>query len=340
MKFFLVKILLLFILILLTKHAIAQSNEIYPVWIYLKPEYIFDNSNKIQYSQKTLQRLNKIKWRDNVSDYLPTETLKKQIEEKVINIRHYSRSLCAFSANIEDYKYNQLMALPFVKEIKRVRTRKKPRVKLPSYPAVKSLSKTTDFYGNSREQLEQLNVIKVHEMGITGKNVRIAVIDAGFRKDHESFEYIMNNQHLIEEHDFINNDGNVQDESVVDTVNGSRQQEHGTAVLSCIAGYVPNKIVGPAFDSEILLAKTEVEGSETRIEEDYFVAAVEWAEAKGADIISSSLGYRDFDYFEYPFSHLDGKTAEQQKLLIGLLTEELYLSPRLEMMRIILAMEG
>jgi subtilisin family serine protease len=53
------------------------------------------------------------------------------------------------------------------------------------------------------------------------------------------------------------------------------------------------------------LAKTETTRFEQPIEEDYWVAAIEWAESLGAEVVSSSLGYTDW----YTFEDLDGETA-------------------------------
>lgn len=286
----------------------AEDEKI--VWIFLKPNYVEKYSeNKISYSEDKLLKLHQNNWQEDFSDYYPAEEIRQQIEDNVISIRHYSRSLCAYSAVIAGENESRLEALNFVKKIQPVGIRTKEREKLYSDEISSILAKTNDFYGNSLDQLEQLNVVKVHESGYTGEGVRVAVIDAGFRKDHEAFDYLRENGRLIDEYDFINNDTNVQDEVAADTVNGSRQQSHGTAVLSCIVGYLPNTLIAPAYNADVLLAKTEVEGSETRIEEDNYVAAVEWAEENDADIISTSLGYRDFDNFEYSYSELDGETA-------------------------------
>jgi len=55
--------------------------------------------------------------------------------------------------------------------------------------------------------------------------------------------------------------------------------------------------------------KTEDARSETPIEEDYWVAGLEWAENNGADIVSSSLGYLEFDDgSSHPYASLDGNT--------------------------------
>jgi hypothetical protein len=62
---------------------------------------------------------------------------------------------------------------------------------------------------------------------------------------------------------------------------------------------------GPAYKADFLLAKTEDMRSETPIEEDNWVAAMEWADSLGADIITTSLGYSDW----YTYSDFDGQTA-------------------------------
>jgi len=134
--------------------------------------------------------------------------------------------------------------------------------------------------------------------------------------DHRVFQYMKENGRLIAQWDFVNHDENVQNDEDIDTENGS-QHEHGTAAFSCLAGYVPDTLIGTGYDVEMLLAKTEIKGSETRIEEDHYVAAVEWLEENGVDIISSSLGYRDFDDFEYPFSDFDGKTGVTTRVVSG-----------------------
>ncbi|NJO69782.1 MAG: S8 family serine peptidase [Bacteroidetes bacterium] len=70
---------------------------------------------------------------------------------------------------------------------------------------------------------------------------------------------------------------------------------HGTSVLSCITGVYGNKNVGLATGAEFLLARTEIK-PEIKVEEEYWMAAMEWADQNGADIISSSLGYTDKRY--------------------------------------------
>ncbi|HIB61103.1 MAG TPA: T9SS type A sorting domain-containing protein, partial [Candidatus Marinimicrobia bacterium] len=108
---------------------------------------------------------------------------------------------------------------------------------------------------------------------------------------------------IIDEWDFINNDGNTANETVDEDNYG--QHNHGTMVFSTLAGYDPGNLIGPAFDSEFLLAKTEDVPNESQVEEDNYVAALEWGEQNGADVASSSLGYLDW----YSYCDMDGNTG-------------------------------
>ena len=89
------------------------------------------------------------------------------------------------------------------------------------------------------------------------------------------------------------------------------QPHHGTRMASLIAGYSRGNLIGVAPGCQLLVAKTEKLATKTGInyefliEEDNWVKGLEWAEQNGADIISSSLGYRGW----YSDPDFDGKTA-------------------------------
>lgn len=174
-----------------------------------------------------------------------------------------------------------------------------------------NLSNNKLNYGKSYDQVNQINVPKLHNIGITGKGVLVASFDSGFEwRDHEALRDL----NIIAEYDFIN-----KDDKTFNELNGqlftdrNDQSMHGTATLSNLAGYKPGKIIGTAYGSDILLAKTEYTVTETPMEEDFYLEAAEWAESMGADIITSSLGYREFDEpfvkNSYKYENYDGKTA-------------------------------
>lgn len=137
-------------------------------------------------------------------------------------------------------------------------------------------------YGNSRDQLTQLKVPVAHQKGFAGQGEIVAIFDAGFRKDHVAFR----NHVIVAEHDYVFDDGNVSNDFFIDL--------HGTGTWSCVGGSVPGKLYGPAYQAKFILAVTEDIFSETKVEEDNWVAAFEWADRLGATVISSSLGYSDW----------------------------------------------
>jgi len=102
------------------------------------------------------------------------------------------------------------------------------------------------------------------------------------------------------QYDFINNDSVTSNESG-DPIS---QDAHGTQVLGVIAGHAEGELIGPAWGARYLLAKTEIVDSETPIEEDHWVAGIEWADSAGADIVTSSLGY----YWPDSMIQLDGNS--------------------------------
>jgi len=170
-------------------------------------------------------------------------------------------------------------------------------------PSRTPAARTAAFdYGLSAGQLTQIGVPAAHEMGLHGEGVMVAVFDTGFDTlSHEAFAAMS----IVDRHDFVNGDD--------DVANGRDRGEgsHGTETLSVLGGWAPGHLIGPAFNATYILAKTEDTSSETPVEEDNWAAAAEWAEARGADVISSSLGYLTFDpgFPSYTADDMDGQTA-------------------------------
>lgn len=125
----------------------------------------------------------------------------------------------------------------------------------------------------------------------------VAVLDTGFRLDHIALREVS----VEAQRDFVQGDSVTANEPG----DGPYQDMHGTTVLGVIAGYLFYHHAGPAWGARYLLAKTEIYDTEIRLEEDHWVAGIEWADSAGADIVTSSLGY----YYWYPRDSLDGETA-------------------------------
>lgn len=299
------------------KDSVISENDTLKVWIYFKMGCSkVENRFLIDYPDRTKKRLDKVGWITRECDYIPEQRIIEQIRECVIKVKRYSRILDAISAEVSHSQILRIRELGFVDRVEPVRVFvKKNYINEQEEIWERRFKKQCGIfgYGRSFEQLEQINIPAVHDSGFAGAGVRIALFDTGFRKEHLAFRRIINEGRLISEYDFVFEDENVQDEIPDDTTKEGRQNSHGTAVWSIISGFVPDTLIGAAYNAEFLLAKTERLGSETTEEEDNYVAAIEWADYWGADIISTSLAYRDFDDFEYEFEDLDGETAVTTK---------------------------
>jgi serine protease AprX len=217
--------------------------------------------------------------------------------------RHPSRWLNAASFEVAVGELNKISQLSFVRSIKPVLTGKREPVKtetLPDEPLQGKGSFDLD-YGASYYQLEQLNIPAVHNMGYYGQGVLVCMLDTGFRKDHQAFQLADTEGRILAEWDFVNNDGNTQNEFG----DPSSAHNHGTMTWSALGGSASGYLYGPAYGADFIIAKTEDVSMEEPIEEDNWMAGMEWADSIGAEVISSSLAY--FDWYSY--SDMDGNTA-------------------------------
>ena len=249
-------------------------------------------------NERTKQRRSKTrgpKLVDNRDIPVPQDYI-DEIKYTGVIIRTVSKWLNAVSVSGTIEQLRSISDFPFVKKIDPVYGGKRKSSVQRSLLKSSTEPGRSD-YGPSYDQLDQINVIAAHEAGYTGAGVRVLMLDTGYYTDHEA----IHGEQVIAEWDFINNDGETQNEEG----DPDSQHNHGTYTLSALGGRFDGELYGPAYEAEFLLAKTEDVSQELPIEEDQYVAGLEWGESLGADIASSSLGYMDW----YEFEDLDGLTA-------------------------------
>lgn len=224
-----------------------------------------------------------------------------QVEPLVKRVANKSRWLNAVSAWVTPSALSQLAELSFVESVTEVAVfhRKNDSTgEGDSGGLQKPQGPFPPDYGESYSQAAQIEVDQLHDRGYHGEGMTILMLDSGFKIGHSAFA----ETDIDSTWDFINGDVNVDDST---ELMGPSQAAHGTSTLSIIGGYEYGQMIGVAYQASFLLAKTEVIGSETEIEEDNWVAGIEWGEALGADVASSSLGYNDW----YTWEDMDGHTA-------------------------------
>ncbi len=249
--------------------------------------------------ERALRRRAKVGFDVNINDLPVAARYVEHVAATGATVVTRSRWLNAVSVYADGGQAEAIAALPFVRETRPVGrgTKRLPEI----VPADGQRSPRPEGrlpdYGESQGQLEQIQVDQLHDSGFDGTGVLIAMLDTGFDTDHQVYRHL----NIVAERDFINNDGETADQPG----DPDGQDGHGTATLSCVGGMYPGELYGGSYLAGFVLCKTEMLDEEIQTEEDYWAAAVEWADSLGADVVSSSLGYLDW----YTYEDMDGNTA-------------------------------
>lgn len=159
------------------------------------------------------------------------------------------------------------------------------------------LPKQKSWYGVAEVQNEMLDVQPLHARGYCGEGMHIAVIDAGFL-NADSLEALRSIR-VLDTRNFVHSQRSVYE-----------GHAHGTMVLSCLALHAPHAMVGTAPAACYYLLQSEDAEAEYRGEEDNWCAALEYADSVGVDLVTTSLGYVQYDSPPQRLAHeeLDGRT--------------------------------
>ncbi|PSQ69327.1 MAG: serine protease, partial [Bacteroidetes bacterium QH_2_64_26] len=152
-------------------------------------------------------------------------------------------------------------------------------------------------YGAARGPLSRINALAPIERGLDGHGVRVGFLDAHFNSlRHPAFSQLRATNRL----------GGLRNFTA-----GRQGGNHGAGVMSVAVGYDSGALVGPAHGATVFGATTEFTQFERNVEEDNFVAGLEWLHRQGADVVNVSIGYTTFDDGERSYStdELDGDTA-------------------------------
>ena len=196
---------------------------------------------------------------------------------------------------------DKVKEMSFVTGVKKVWTQPDsipPRNKSRKKEVTNEVKEAGHHYGKAFRQINIHGGDSLHAAGFTGKGMHVAVIDAGFyNADRIKF---FKNMDLLGTRDFVNPNSDIYEEN-----------SHGMKVLSCMAANIKDVFVGTAPDASYWLLRSEDQDTEQPIEEDYWAAAIEFADSVGVDVINTSLGYYEFDkgYGGYRYRDLDGHTS-------------------------------
>ena len=199
---------------------------------------------------------------------------------------------------------SNILALPFVLNATNVLRHGKSTVHKSDWllNSPNQLRTASYNYGGSFNQIHLMNGEYLHNLGYTGAGMLVAVIDAGFANVDQlsTFDSLRLRNGIVATWDFVDNQSSVYEDDA-----------HGMAVLSTMAGNTPGQLVGTSPDANFILLRTEDVFTENIIEEYNWNAAAEFADSAGADLITSSLGYTDFDdaATSHTYADMNGHTC-------------------------------
>lgn len=213
-----------------------------------------------------------------------------------------SRWFHAVSARMTSATRERVEALPVVDSTRPVASGSVPSVSADPLrhsgaKPVYKLTRDTPRAGQSRDHLARINALSPLARGIDGQGVRIGFLDAHFRAfRHPAFAPLHRDDRMLGLRTFPE---------------GRQSGNHGSAVASLAVGRAPGTLLGPAHGAEVLGATTEYTPFERNVEEDYFVAGLEWLQRRDVDVVNVSIGYTQFDDGERSYSpqDLDGDTG-------------------------------
>jgi serine protease AprX len=176
-------------------------------------------------------------------------------------------------------------------------------------PQQRTTQTTADFFNYGSASFNEINLHKgqfLHNIGLRGQGMQIAVLDGGFfnYQTLDAMDSIIINNQVLGTWDFVSGNTNVNDD-----------HPHGMQCLSTIAANIPGVFMGKAPKANFYLYRTEDVASEFPIEEHNMVCGMEKADSTGADIISASLGYFEFDdpSLNYTYANMNGNTTISAK---------------------------
>lgn len=286
-------ILILFLFIVFTLVSSAQSVKgKYFVQFKDKDHSPFVLSNPEQFlSAKSIERRLKQNIPINTDDLPVSSFYIDSIKKMGFKIRTRSKWFNAVTLEVSDsVLFNKLSLLSFVDNFQITKPEntlkgieKKDCISLQYFG---SSILSDNEYGSAYNQIALNNGQWLHKAGYTGAGMLIAIIDAGFDAVNtlSAFAPIFESSRLIATKDFVDGDEYLYDAHF-----------HGRNVFSMIGGFMYNTYMGTAPDASFVLLRSEDVDSEFLIEEDNWIAAAEFADSIGADLINTSLGYSKFN---------------------------------------------
>lgn len=256
-------------------------------------------------SQKAIERRVRHQIPFDEKDLPVNRSFVEKLQQMGAEIHNTSKWFNAATIVFEKERIQEVEDLAFVKSSEYVGRYiiRKPHTPSPYSPDSLDTNLLLNVYhGFAAPQTRMINAHALHQMGFRGEGIGVGVADGGFINiDKMPF---MAATRIANNRDFVEKDSEVLESS-----------SHGSKVLALMAANLPGYFVGTAPGATYTCMKTEDTKGEYRLEECNWIAALEYADSLGLDVVNTSLGYSTFNdkQMNYTYEQLDGNTAVSSK---------------------------
>lgn len=248
------------------------------------------DSQMTQLSERAMQRRERLGIKLEDTDLEVSPLYQQQLTEaglKIISRSRWLNSVVVMQADGKKIDDSVWDAFPFILSVETVTTTQRAN-RVPKFRTEEELLKSEEnsdplIRESLKKPLIELNALGMYNAGYRGQGKLIAVLDGGF-KNIDNYPWLMNK--VIGFRDMY---------APADSVSLFRNETHGACCYSIMGSDSSHGVFGSAQDADYYLVKTEANDCEVPLEEDMWVAGAELADSIGADLISSSLGYYEFD---------------------------------------------
>ena len=267
-------------------------------YVVFKDKGLHDNSFQNNFTPAAIERrfLQNIEWDER--DVPVSEEYISLVEAYSDSTFGTSRWLNAAVVRATENNWSFISNLPCVQEIEWLKEQSLLSAEFP-ITLSDSSSVPTDETTEARKQLDLLEPKQFSERELFGKNIIIAIFDAGFTgaDNVDQLSHLFKNNQIAATKDFLNKTEQVYSHSI-----------HGTEVLTFLAGKNDSVQFGLATEATYLLARVTPNMGFFRFLNDVqWIQALEWADEKGASLVNSSLS---FTYQLYERKDLNGRTCK------------------------------
>ncbi|HEV7783161.1 MAG TPA: S8 family serine peptidase [Chitinophagaceae bacterium] len=318
------KLLPVFILLLTAASASQAQLTRYIVKLKNKGGSSFSFSTPINYlSQRAIDRRTRYSIAIDSTDLPVTPSYVTQIRNvpnvTMLNISKWLNSVTIQTSSAT--AINTINGLSFVQSVNGIASRTPDnggttpgkfdpasyeRIEITNDPPPSQTARIAADYFNygtsSYDEIHLHNGEFLHNIGLRGQTMQIAILDNGFNNytAFDAFDSVNINGQVLGTWDFVAREQNVANDG-----------SHGMSCFSTIAANIPGQFIGKAPKASFWLFQTEDNSSEYPIEEFNWVCGAERSDSSGADVLTSSLAYSDFDNasLNHTYADMNGNTT-------------------------------